>query len=95
MNLCLLSQELIERKFKWTCLAKHVTVPRTVAMLVVPQRHYKTCEDVAFGLRVVETSLLGLVLVLNLLILPYCNKFNDYDVITGLVLENLFLILRK
>jgi hypothetical protein len=58
-------------------------VPRAVAMLIVPQRYSETCEDVAFGLRVVETSLLGLVLVLRLPMLPYCTEFNDYDVITG------------
>jgi len=39
-------------------------------MFRVPQRYYKTCEDVAFGLRAVETSLLGLALVLKLLMLP-------------------------
>jgi len=36
-------------------------------MFIVAQRRYKICEDVTLGLRVVETNLLGLTLVLKVL----------------------------
>jgi hypothetical protein len=59
---------VIERKCKWISYTAYnsATYRCHKGKCLVSYRYYKTCEDVAFGLMVVETGLLGLALVLKL-----------------------------